>query len=126
MVYNDPDATLKATEVDFGAGQKLEVTRPPRTLELVTGQDKLLDRAQLKVNSDRALKIAASQPLLKPVRRIGTQLCLETSLQGPVWKMQLWLPKPEDSSELTDIGEMTISAETGEVLVANLDTKSMD
>ena len=30
IVYYDPDASLKATEVKFGAGKKMSVKRPPR------------------------------------------------------------------------------------------------
>jgi hypothetical protein len=126
VVYYDPDATFKATEVKFGAGQKLEVTRPLRVLELVTGPDKLLDRTKLKVDSDRAIRIAASQPLLKPNKRFGTQLRLETGSEGPVWKVHLWVPKLRDSSELADVGEVIISAETAEVLRADLEMKNVD
>ena len=32
VVYYDPDATAKATEVKFGAGKKLSVKRPARVL----------------------------------------------------------------------------------------------
>src|SRR5436853_7905394 len=34
VVLHDPDATAKATEIKFGAGQKLSVKRPARVLEL--------------------------------------------------------------------------------------------
>src|SRR3954467_510854 len=34
VVMYDPDATAKATEIKFGAGQKLSVKRPERVLEL--------------------------------------------------------------------------------------------
>ena len=57
VVYYDPDATLKAVEVKFGAGQKMDVSRPLRLLEPVTGADKVLDPAKLKVDSDQALAI---------------------------------------------------------------------
>ena len=55
VVYYDPDATFKATEVKFGAGEKLDVSRPWRMLEPITGDDKILDSAKLKVDSDNAL-----------------------------------------------------------------------
>ena len=32
VVYYDPDATFSAVEVKFGAGQKLDVSRPGRVL----------------------------------------------------------------------------------------------
>src|SRR5271168_5217296 len=34
VVYYDPDATFKAVEVKFGAGQKLDGSHPGRFLEL--------------------------------------------------------------------------------------------
>src|SRR4051794_26649057 len=33
IVFYDPDATFKATEVKFGAGRKMDVKRPMRMLE---------------------------------------------------------------------------------------------
>src|SRR3977135_2541334 len=33
VVYYDPDASLKATEVKFGGGKKLNVKRPHRLIE---------------------------------------------------------------------------------------------
>ena len=67
VVYYDPDATLKAVEVKFGAGQKMKVTHPLRLLEPVTGEDKVLDRSKLNVDSDRALKIATSRDTPGPM-----------------------------------------------------------
>src|ERR1700728_4546947 len=61
VVYYDPDATLKAVQVKFGAGQKMDVSHPLRLLEPITGEDKVLDSTKLKVDSDKAQKIAASQ-----------------------------------------------------------------
>ncbi len=49
VVFYDPDATFKATEVKFGGGKKLEVKRPMRMLEPMTGNDKKLDRKRMKV-----------------------------------------------------------------------------
>ena len=50
VVYYDPDATFKATEVKFEAGKKSKVTRPMRMLEPVTGGQKTLDQAKLKTD----------------------------------------------------------------------------
>src|SRR5277367_5671438 len=63
VVYYDPDATLKAVEVKFGAGQKMDVSHPFRLLEPITGEDKVLDQEKLITDSDKALQIATSQPL---------------------------------------------------------------
>src|SRR5665213_2423128 len=64
VVFCDPTASLKATEVKFGGGKMMEVKRPFRLLEPVTGGDKTLDRKKFKVDSDRALAIALKEPLL--------------------------------------------------------------
>src|SRR5580700_10711923 len=58
ITYYDPDAALKAVEVKFGGGQKLNVSRPFRLLEPVTGGDRVLDKSKLKIDSDKALNIA--------------------------------------------------------------------
>src|SRR5213083_1605294 len=58
IVYYDPDASLKATEVKFGAGKKLTVKRPPRLLEPITGSDKELPKQKLKIDSDKAIDTA--------------------------------------------------------------------
>src|SRR5205807_4621945 len=39
VVFYDPTATLKAVEVKFGAGKMLDVKRPLRLLEPITGAD---------------------------------------------------------------------------------------
>ena len=48
VVYYDPDASLKAVEVKFGAGQKMDVSHPFRLLEPITGAEKVLDSSKLK------------------------------------------------------------------------------
>src|SRR5262245_41432068 len=53
IVYYDPDASLKATEVKFGAGKKLTVKRPPRLLEPITRSHREMPREKLKIDSDK-------------------------------------------------------------------------
>ena len=48
VVYYDPDATAKATEVKFVAGTKASVKRPARILEPITSSHKELPRPKLK------------------------------------------------------------------------------
>src|ERR1019366_6258164 len=93
VVYYDPDATLKAVEVKFGAGQKMDVSHPMRLLEPITGEDKVLDSAKLKVDSDKAQEIATSQPLLKNLTLKSTQFWLQHGDLGPEWKVKIWAPK---------------------------------
>src|SRR5437660_1076208 len=65
ITYYDPDATFKAVEVKFGAGQKLDVSHPGRLLERFTDEKLPLDMEKLKTDSDRAIQIATDEPLLK-------------------------------------------------------------
>jgi hypothetical protein len=126
VVFYDPDATFKATEVKFGAGQKLEVTRPMRVLELGRGNHKPLDRSKLKVDSDRAIKTATAAPLLKSLKLTATQLWLQHGDLGPEWKVRLWAAKLRNPAEDADIGEIYIASDTGEIIRTDLHTNSVD
>ena len=126
VVYYDPDATLKAVEVKFGAGQKLDVSRPLRLLEPVTGNNRTLDSAKLKVDSDKALKIALAEPLLKNLTVKATQLWLQHGDQGPEWKVKLWAAKLKDPNKDKDVGVVFISAIDGSVVKSDLHPSSVD
>ncbi len=126
IVYYDPDATLKAVEVKFGAGKKLDVSHPLRLLEPVTGDDKVLDHSKLKVDSDRALKLATAEPLLKSLKLKATQMWLQHGDEGPVWRVRLWAAKLKNPSDMSDIGQVFISAETGKVVRTDLHINSVD
>lgn len=116
IVYYDPTAALKATEVKFGAGRMINVSRPWRLLEPVTGGDRVLDSDKLKVDSDRALKIAMREPLLKDVDLRATQFWLEHGDLGPRWRIRFFAARLSDRTRTADIGEVFIAADTGEVL----------
>ena len=116
IVYYDPDATFKATEVKFGAGQKLQVKRPMRMLEPVTGEDKKLDRKKMNVDSDKAIKIATGEPMLQNLKVDATQLWLQHGDEGPVWKVKLWAIKLRNPSADADIGDVYVSADDGKVV----------
>jgi hypothetical protein len=135
IVYYDPDATLKATEVKFGAGQKLSVKRPMRLLEPVTGSDAPLMRDQLKVDSDQAIKTALAEPLLKNIKVTNTQLNLERMGEGvlgksgagqAVWKVKLWAAKLRNPEKTADIGVLWISATDAKVLKNDLKIEHVD
>lgn len=126
VVFYDPDATFKATEVKFGAGQKLEVTRPIRVLELGLGNHKPLDRARVKVDSDRAIKTALAEPMLKSLKVTATQLWLQHGDLGPEWKVRLWAAKLRNPTEDADIGEVYIASDTGKVARTDLHLGSVD
>jgi hypothetical protein len=124
IVFYDPDAPLKAVEVKFGAGKKLKVGRPLRLLEPVSGGDVAFDRSKLKMDSDRAIKIAASDPLLRKLKIKATQLTLERVGQGvlgrsgpgePIWKVKLWAGKAHEPNRQVNVGEIWLSATDGKV-----------
>lgn len=130
VVYYDPDATAKATEVKFGAGIKLSVKRPARVLEPFKGTHRPLNREKLKFDSDKVIEIATKEPLLNNLKLQATQLWLERQPWAvddvPVWKVRLWAAKLRDPSASANIGELFISAENGKVLRNELHIKSVD
>ena len=126
VVYYDPDATLKAVQVKFGAGQEMEVTHPLRLLEPVTGEDKVLDSSKLKVDSDQAQATALDQPLLKNLTIKATQLWLMHGDVGPEWKVKLWAAKVNDPSQSADVGDVYISAADGSIDKVDLHPNSAD
>ena len=126
VVYYDPDATLKAVEVKFGGGQKMNVSRPLRVLEMANDKHKVLDMDKLKVDSDRALKIATAQPLLHNLTLKASRLILGHSDEGLVWKVQLWAAKLKDPNDDEDIGVVILSATDGSVIKADLHPNRVD
>lgn len=129
IVYYDPTATLKATQVKFGAGKMMKVTRPLRVLEPVTGGDVALDRSKLKVDSDQAIKTAVAEPLLTNLKITATELKLERVGEGvlgtagpgeAMWKVRLWAAKVMRPDQDADVGEVWISATDGKVLKDDL------
>lgn len=131
VVFYDPDATFKSTEVKFGAGKKLEVKRPFRVLEMAKA-DKVFDKTKLKTDSDQAIKIATSEPLLKGLTIKATQLWLDSnykadlSVTAPVWRVRLWAAKLRNPNDDADIGEVYLSAEDGKVLKTDLHIDRVD
>jgi len=126
VVYYDPDATLKAVEVKFGAGQKTDVSHPMRLLEPITGEDKVLDSAKLNVDSDKAQEIATSQPLLKNLTLKSTQFWLQHGDLGPQWKVKIWAAKLNNPNDDADVGDVYISAANGSVIKTDLHPNSVD
>lgn len=126
VVYYDPDATFKATEVKFGAGKKLKVVRPWRVIERGMGEDKVLKSSALKTDSDKAIQIATAEPLLKSLKLRATRLWLQRSDEGAVWKVRLWAGKLKNPMEDVDIGDVYISAADGKVIRTDLHINSVD
>ena len=127
VVYYDPTASLKAVEVKFGAGKMLDVKRPFRLLEPVTGGDMPMDPEKLKIDSDKAVKLALKEPLLEKLKITATALKLERQKDGlPVWKVRFWAEKLRKPSEDANIGEVHLSAEDGKVVKNDLHPNRID
>jgi hypothetical protein len=124
IVYYDPDSTFKTVEVKFGAGQEMEVSHPMRMFPDKPGD--ILDLSKLRVDSDRALKIAASQPLLKALTLRASKMTLGNTDDGVVWKVELWAAKVGDSTKEADIGSLTISAADRSVVRSDLHPGNAD
>lgn len=116
VVFYDPDSPpFKCVEIKFGGGQEMEVSHPFRPFQLPGDDPQILDKATLKVDSDRALNLAAAQPVLKPLTLKAAKLTLTRGDLGPVWKVQLWAAKLSDPSREADVGTVTLSATDGSV-----------
>src|SRR5882762_1168980 len=126
IVFYDPDASLKATEVTFAAGKKLSVKRPSRLLEPITRSHKPLEKDKLKIDSDKAIDIATKDPMLKNLKLTNTQLWLEHSDDGPRWRVRLWSEKVNNPPATAEIGEVFLSAQDGKVLERHLRTNRAD
>ncbi len=126
VVYYDPDATFKAVEVKFGAGQKMDVSHPGRFLERFTDEKLPLPVAKLKIDSDQAIKIATAQPLLKNLTLKATQLWLEHGDSGPQWRVKLWAAQLKNPNDDADIGVVIISSDDGSVIETDLHPNSVD
>ncbi|HXI49951.1 MAG TPA: hypothetical protein VNH84_00535 [Candidatus Saccharimonadales bacterium] len=126
VVHYDPDATAKATEVKFGAGQKLTVKRPARVFELASKAHLPMDKDKLKIDSDKALETAMKDPQLKNLKLLASRLTLELWEDAPTWKVRLWAAKLRNPNKDADIGEILISAESGKPLRNDLHIEHVD
>ena len=129
VVYYDPDATAKATEVKFVAGTKATVKRPARILEPITGAHKELPKNKLKIDSDKALEVAKKEPVLKNLTLKASKLKLErrsATEDEPVWKVELWAAKLSNPNKNVSIGEVIVSAEDGTVVKDDLKPNRVD
>ena len=126
VVFYDPDARMKATEVKFGGGKKLDVVRPFRLLERANAFA-AMDRTKVKIDSDEALKIAQKEGLLEKIKLTNSKLTLEKGEEGtPVWKVQFWAEKARDTTRTVDIGQVILNAEDGKVLQRDLHIGRID
>jgi hypothetical protein len=120
VVYYDPDATFKSVQVKFGAGEKMDVSHPWRVLEMAGDEHKTFDNDTLKIDSDRAIKIATTQPLLSNLTIKATQLWLIHGDTASEWKVQIWAAKLNNPNATADIGAVYLSATDGSIIKSDL------
>ncbi len=124
VVYYDPDATFKATEVKFGGGKKMDVKRPARVLEVAKGE-RIFDVDKLKTDSPKSLETAQKEPLLDNLKLTNSQMWLEWREGEPVWRVRLWAQKLRKDTTV-DIGEIYVSASEGKVTKIDLHPNRVD
>ena len=125
VVFYDPTAALKATEVKFANGQMVDVKRPLRLLEATSRQSEPLDRSKIKIDSDKALQMALEQPALQNVKPTASEMRLERAEGGlPAWRIELWGAKAQDAKDDVSLGTFTLSAEDGKVVKADTKTNT--
>ena len=64
--------------------------------------------------------------MLKNLTLKATQLWLDDSEDGPVWKIRLWAAKLKNPGDDADVGDVYISAETGKVIKMDLHIERVD
>lgn len=120
VVFYDPSVTFKSTDVKFGAGQEMEVSHPAVAFWSIPKPNDVLDLSRVTVDSNRALDIASSQPLLKGLTLRFSRLTLERSDYGTIWKVELWSAKVGDPTKDVGIGAVSVSATDGSVVNMDL------
>ena len=129
VVYYDPDATAKATEIKFAGGKKVSVKRPARIIELGSSSHRELPKKKLKIDSDKALQIAQKEPILEKLTLKASRMTLERWGFGselPVWKVRFWAAKLNNPNKMVDIGEVYVSADDGKVVKNDLKIDRVD
>lgn len=116
VVFYDPATTTKATAVKFGSGKMMSVGQPVRVWAAMSGKSHELDRAKLKVDSDKALKTALKEPVLERVKVVASEMKLELYQKEPAWRVTLYAEKLKIPGKDANLGEVILSAETGEVI----------
>lgn len=120
VVYYDPTVFSKSVEVKFEAGQETDVTHPMRPFQLPAKSSQILDLSKVTVDSDHAIQIATSQPVLNGLHLRSSQATLKESDSGPEWKVELWSAKVSDPDKDANVGYVRISATDGSIVESNL------
>jgi hypothetical protein len=126
VAYYDPDAPSKWAEVRFGAGRQMGVKRSWHPFGPTGSMDRLMDLKKLKADSDKVIKTATADPLIAKLTLKATQLWLENSGLTPTWKVRIWAAKLSKPDTAAHIGDIFISAQTGEVVKSTINLKKVE
>jgi hypothetical protein len=126
VVFYDHDATFKTAEVKFGAGKKMDVKHPLRSPIAYTNDKNILDQKVIKIDSDKAIKIATAEPLLDKLTIRAAQLWLENVDTVPTWRVRLWAQKLRHPNDDANVGEVSINATDGKVINSDLHIDRVD
>jgi len=126
VVYYDPSVMSKSIDVKFGAGQEMDVSHPVHPFVWAPKANNILDQSKLRVDSDRALHMATSQPLLNGLTLRTSKMTLENSDDGVVWNVELFAAKTGDPSKEASIGTVCISANDGSLIKSDLHPSSVN
>jgi hypothetical protein len=118
VVYYDPTVFSRTVEVKFEAGQETDVAHAMHPFP--AKPDQVMDLSKITVDSDRAVTIATSQPLLKGLKLRCSKLSLQKGDAGPEWKVELWSAKISDPTKDANVGWVRISATDGSIVRSNL------
>ena len=126
LSYFDEKASAKTVEVRFEAGEMERVFEPSAFLGLFSfGSSKTLDLDKVGIDSDRAIRIAASQCDPTEVTLKFVEVKLERGYGGlPVWNVKLFGIAPGRSADDASLGFVILLAEDGKVLKKDIVTKS--
>jgi hypothetical protein len=119
VVYYDPSVFSKTTDVKFEAGQETGVAHM-RPFTLPARPDQILDLSKVTVDSDHAVRIATSQPILKGLNLRYSRLTLQKGDTGPEWRVDLWAAKVSNPTKDANVGYVRISAQDGSIIQSNL------
>lgn len=119
VVFYDPSVLSRITDVKFEAGQQTGIGHM-HPFALPAKSDQIVDLSKITVDSDRAVQIAAAQPLLKGLNLRYSKITLQKGDSGPEWKVQLWSAKVSDPTKDADVGNVLVSAADGSIIESNL------
>jgi serine/threonine protein kinase len=126
VIYHDDKTTYNAVEVRFQGGEMERVYEPNRVLEMFSfrGQ-KTLDLAKVKIDSDKAIRIAATEAKAQELVAKFVELKLERGYGGlPVWNVKLFGVVPGKAADDSALGYVIVLAEDGKVLKKALAAQS--